>query len=36
LTLYATCEPGNAYLDPGKHAEAIGAYEKTLKILAGE
>jgi len=34
--LYATYELGNAYLDLGKYAEAVAAYEKTLQILSGE
>jgi Flp pilus assembly protein TadD len=35
LKLAATYELGNAYLDVGKYAEAINAYEQTLKILNG-
>lgn len=36
IALYATYELGNAYLDLGKYAEAIRAYDKTLEILAGD
>ncbi|HJR09315.1 MAG TPA: tetratricopeptide repeat protein [Pyrinomonadaceae bacterium] len=36
IVLYATYELGNAYLDLGMYAEAIGAYNKTLEILAGD
>jgi len=36
IALYATYELGNAYLDLGKYAEAINAYDKTLEILAGD
>ncbi|HEY1403842.1 MAG TPA: tetratricopeptide repeat protein, partial [Pyrinomonadaceae bacterium] len=34
--LYATYELGNAYLDLGKYADAVAAYEQTLKLLTGE
>ncbi|MDQ1558808.1 MAG: hypothetical protein QOD32_1868 [Pyrinomonadaceae bacterium] len=34
--LYATYELGNAELDLGKYAEAVAAYEQTIKMLNGE
>lgn len=36
LKMAATYELGNAYLDLGKYAEAINAYDQTLKILNDE
>ncbi|HEX8459629.1 MAG TPA: tetratricopeptide repeat protein [Pyrinomonadaceae bacterium] len=36
IAMYATYELGNAYLDVGKYAEAVAAYEKTLEILSGD